>query len=91
VEGREASFEAESKARYLPRILARLVRSGMPQSVLLALQDDDASIRAIFAKALGMSGNPAAVPALEKLKDDLDPGVRRAAQDAVALLGPLVP
>lgn len=52
------------------------------------LRSPDAAIRLQVALALGMGGNPAAVPMLAGLKEDPDMNVRAAVNRALAVLGP---
>ncbi len=50
------------------------------------VQDPDPRIRADVADALGLSGDPAALPLLEPLLTDRDADTARAAEQAVARL-----
>ena len=50
------------------------------------LQDPDARVRADVVDALGLAGDPAALPLVEPLQTDRDPDVARAAEHAVARL-----
>jgi HEAT repeat protein len=50
------------------------------------LLDSDAQIRVDVADALGLAGDPAAIPLLEPLVNDRDPHVARAADRAIARL-----
>ena len=50
------------------------------------LQDPEPRIRLDVVDALGLAGDPAALPMIEPLKNDRDPQVARAAERAVARL-----
>jgi HEAT repeat protein len=50
------------------------------------LQDPDARVRADVVDALGLAGDPAALPLIEPMQTDRDPDVARAAEHAVARL-----
>ncbi|HNQ34817.1 MAG TPA: HEAT repeat domain-containing protein [bacterium] len=71
---------------------ARGCRRGRAPSESLHLEklkDDKVMVRIEAAFALSRQGTPAALPALEKtLKEDSDPGVRRAAAWAIASIRP---
>jgi HEAT repeat protein len=74
--------------RYLPRIVCRLARGPIPQSMLDGLSDADPTVRRITVQALELSGNPDAVRSLEPLTRDPDPATREASRVALLYLGP---
>ena len=51
-----------------------------------ALTDENAQVREIAVDALGLSGDPSALPLVESMASDRDPRVARAAERAVARL-----
>jgi HEAT repeat protein len=55
------------------------------------LLDSDPQIRIDTIDALGLAGDPSAIVVLEPLTKDVDPQVGRAAERAVARLGPPAP
>ena len=63
----------------------RNVKRAVPM-LIKALKDKDAGTRIQAVKALGIIGDPSALPAVEKLVNDPDPNVRRKAQMAATLL-----
>jgi hypothetical protein len=81
-------FGLEHQVEFLPRVLARLPRASLPAEMLTALQAPDPDLRRLVATALGLAGDPEAVPALRPLLEDSNEGVREAARRAMESLGP---
>lgn len=72
----------------LPRFVARLARGPLPAPLLEGLADRQPEVRRIVVQALGLAGNPDAVPALQPIADDADVATREAARRALRALGP---
>lgn len=81
-------FDAKRGLEQLPRLLCRLARGPLPKPLLDGLTDPDPVIRRVVVRALELSGNPDAVPALRPLATDPDPAVREAVRAALAFIGP---
>ena len=84
-----AGYDSNAKdLAYMPRILCRLARGPIPQSLLSALNDKDPRMRVVAVESLLLAGNPQAAGPLEGLKGDADASVRKAAEAALNALGP---
>jgi HEAT repeat protein len=86
--GDEASWQERHQLNSLIRMLARFCRGRLPQPLLAGLEDPAPGMRKAVAQALGMGGNPEAVPALRPLTADEDEDVAKAARLALWALGP---
>ena len=71
----------EEALRKNPRILDPIV-----DDLTALLFQEEVALRGDTAELLGKIGNPAAIPALRKAAEDLDPDVREAAEEALQLL-----
>ena len=58
------------------------------EPLLEAPQDDDITVKAAAAVALGLIGDPAAVKPMARLLEDKAPSVRRAAAEGLGEIGP---
>jgi HEAT repeat protein len=72
----------------LPRIVCRLARGLLPQSLLDGLKDPNPAVRRIVVQALELSGNPEAIPSVEPLTRDPDASTQEASHAALLFLGP---
>jgi HEAT repeat protein len=85
----QEEFDRTSLLRHMTRILARFSRSDIPRVILDGLRSPEPAIRLHVALALGMGGNPAAVPVLTGVREDPEMMVRAAVIRALAVLGPV--
>lgn len=83
----ESLFDFEQSVTFVTQCLGRLPRNGIPEEMLNALNDPDPKCRKLVVQALGISGNPEAVPHLKPLLDDKSAEVREAAEKAIDNLG----
>lgn len=67
-----------------------ILRRGLPQ-ILALTQDAQPQVRADAAHFLGLTGDPDAAAALQRLLEDEDPDVRSVASEALARLDPSTP
>jgi hypothetical protein len=84
----ESLYDCEQSATFVTQCLGRLPRNGVPEEMLNALTDPDPKFRKLVVQALGISGNPEAVPHLGPLLKDKDSEVREAAKRTIDILGP---
>jgi HEAT repeat protein len=80
--------EALARPRFRDQAKRYLVELAPGRAALFTrvLQDPDAHLRADAVDALGLAGDPAALPLVEPLVNDKDPDVAKAAERAVARL-----
>jgi HEAT repeat protein len=82
-------FEALSRPRVrdaASRYLAEAARGRVSQLAVYA-QSHDAQVRASVVDVLGLTGDPQAIPVVQRLQQDPDAAVSRAAARALGRLG----
>jgi HEAT repeat protein len=83
---RIAEAVTKSKLRDQARRYLVELAPGRSDAFSRHLMDPDARIRLDVVEALGLAGDPSALPVVEPVTKDKDPGVARAAERAVARL-----
>jgi len=84
----DKNWQKRSQLTQLTRVLSRFSQGEIPPAVKKSLKHPNSTVRLYLVRALGMGGNPKAIPLLIPLEKDKSSMVRKEVERALIFLGP---